>query len=109
MARQKFQKEKFYAVTKTINIWNVNIDNILILKLVETRTNSEYLTRYLDKVIRPLVLVLPKMNGYFKIFKVKDGNKDKNNKLISFHIDGEKVLEKCKTIWTKIEDLTFLA
>ena len=24
---------------------------------------------------------------------------------MSFHIDGEKVLEKCKTIWTKIEDL----
>ena len=33
---------------------------------------------YLDKAIRPLV---------------KDGDKDKNNKLMSFHIDDEKLLE----------------
>ena len=29
----------------------------------------------------------------------------KNNKLTSFCIDDEKLLEKYKTIWTKIEDL----
>ena len=56
---------------------------------------------YLDKVVRPLVLLLPKMSGYVKTFKVKDNS----NKLISFHIDDEKLLEKYKTIWTKIKDL----
>ena len=40
--------------------------------------------------------------------KVKDGDKDKNNKLMPFRIDGEKLLEICKTIWTKIEDFTSL-
>ena len=45
------------------------------------------------------------MSGYVKIFKVKDGDKDKNNNLMSFSIDDEKLLEKYKTIWTKIEDL----
>ena len=45
------------------------------------------------------------MSGYVKIFKVKDGDKDENNKLMSFHIDDEKLLEKYKTIWTKIQDL----
>ena len=40
-----------------------------------------------------------------KKFKVKDGDKDKNNKLLSFPIDDEKLLEKYKTILTKIEDL----
>ena len=30
---------------------------------------------------------------------------DKNNKLMSFRIDDEKLLEKFKVIWTKIEDL----
>ena len=60
---------------------------------------------YLDKVIRTLVLTMPKMSGYVKTFKVKDGNKDKNNKLISFYLDYEKQLEKYKAIWTKIEDL----
>ena len=48
---------------KTINIWDVNLDNIVILKLVETKTNSKYLVGYLDKVIRPLILILPKMSG----------------------------------------------
>ena len=36
-------------------------------------------------------------------FKVEDGNK--NKELMSFCIDDEKLLEKYKTIWTKIEDL----
>ena len=56
---------------------------------------------YLDTVIRQLVVILPKMSGYVKTFK----NKDKNNKLISLHINDEKLLEKYKTIWTKTEDL----
>ena len=34
---------------------------------------------YLNKVIRPLVLVLTKMSGYIKTFKVKDVDKDNNN------------------------------
>ena len=59
------------------------------------------MTGYLDKVIRPLVLIMPKMTGYFKTLKVKD----KNNKLMCFLIDDEKLLEKYEAIWTKIEDL----
>ena len=38
-------------------------------------------------------------------FKVKYGDKDKNNKLTSLCIDDDKLLEKFKTIWTRIEDL----
>ena len=95
---------------------DVNTDNIVILKLVETKTNSKYLIQYLDNnaiiilqyhyiyhyyFIIPSVLVFllpfPKMNtlrhGYVKAFKVKDGNKDKSNKLMSFHIDDEKLLD----------------
>ena len=45
------------------------------------------------------------MSGYVKIFKNKDEDKDKNNKLMYFCTDDEKLLEKYKTIWTKIEDL----
>ena len=47
---------------------------------------------------------MPKMSGYVKTFKVKDGDKDRNNELMSFHIDDEKLLEKCKAIWTKIKN-----
>ena len=39
--------------------------------------------RYLDKVMRPLVLILAKMSGYIKTFKVED----KENKLIFFPIN----------------------
>ena len=65
---------------------------------------SQYLIGYLDEVIRPLVLILPKMNGHVKIFKDKGKDTNKNNKLISFHIDGNKLLEIYETIWTKIEN-----
>ena len=90
---------------KPMKIWDVNFDKIVISKLIQTKPNSKYLIEYLGKAARPLVLVIPKMSGYVKIFKVKDGDKDKNNKLMSFRIDDEKLLEKCRAIWTKIEDL----
>ena len=48
---------------------------------------------------------MTEMSGYVKISKVKGGDKDKNKKLISFRIDDNKLLEKYKAIWTKIEDL----
>ena len=45
------------------------------------------------------------MSGYVKTFKIKDEDKDKNNKLMSFCIDDETLLGKYKTIWIKIKDL----
>ena len=44
--------------------------------------------RYLDKAIRPLVLIMPKMGGYVKTFKVKEWD----NKLMFFRIDDGKLL-----------------
>ena len=41
------------------------------------------------------------MSGYVKTFKVED----KINKLMSLRRDDEKLLEKYKAIWIKIEDL----
>ena len=48
-------------------------------------------------------MILPKMSGYVKTFKVKDGDKFKNNKLISFSIDVEKLLEKYKLFGLKLK------
>ena len=48
---------------------------------------------------------MPKMSGYVKTFKVKEEDIDKNNTLMSFSVDDEKLLEKYKAIWTRIEDL----
>ena len=98
---REIEKENFYAAKRPIKIWDVNVDNIVISKLVKTKSNSKYLIGYLDKAIRPLVLIMRKMSGDFKTFKFKEGD----NKLASFRIDDEKLLEKYKAIWTKIEDL----
>ena len=44
------------------------------------------------------------MSGYVKTSENKGGNKNKNNKLMSLHIDDDQLLEKLKAIWTKIEE-----
>ena len=85
--------------------YDVIIDNIVVSKLIEIITYYEYLIEYLNEVIRPLVLILPKLSRYVKTFKVKDGVKDKSNKLMSFRMDDDKLLEKYKIICTKVEDL----
>ena len=98
---KEIAKKKCYATEKTIKIWGVNVDNIVISKLIENKTNSKYLIEIkFDKAIRPLVLIMPKMSGYVKAFKIKEGD----NKLISFCIDDKRLLEKYKAIWTNIED-----
>ena len=45
------------------------------------------------------------MSRYVKTFEVKERDKHKNNNLMSFRIDDEKLLEKCKAIWTKMDYL----
>ena len=43
------------------------------------------------------------MSEYVKTFKDKGGDKNKNNQLMSLRIDDDKLLEKYKTIWTKLK------
>ena len=73
-------------------IRDVNVDTIVISKLVQTKTNTKYLIGYFDKTVRLLVLIMPKMGGYVKTFKVKDGFKNKNNTLMTFCINYEELL-----------------
>ena len=61
-------------------MWDADVDEIVISKLIETKYSSKCMTDYLDDVIRALVLVLPKLKGYVKNFKAE------NNKLMSFCI-----------------------
>ena len=60
---------------------------------------------YSDKAVRLIVLVMPKIIEYVKTFEIKERDKYKNNKLMSFRIDYGKLLERYKAICTKIEDL----
>ena len=70
--RQKYQKD--FVVQETPKIWDVDIDNIVISKLIETKRNFKCLIGYLDEVTKPLALILPKMSGYVKTFKEKTMN-----------------------------------
>ena len=45
------------------------------------------------------------MSAYVKTFKVKDGDKDKKNKLMSLLVDDEKLFAENETTWTKMEDV----
>ena len=61
----KIAKEKIYDAKTPIKIWNVNVDNIVISKLVKIKTNSKYFIGIkFVKAIRPLVLIMPKIIGY---------------------------------------------
>ena len=62
-----------------------------------------WISGYLDEVIRPLVLILPKMSGYVQTFKVKEREKGKNSNLIYFRINNEKLSEKYKTIGLRLK------
>ena len=65
----------FSVSEKPIKIWDIDVDNIVISKLVKTKTNSKYLIGIkFDKAIRLLVLMF-KMSGYVRTFKVKEGDK----------------------------------
>ena len=93
------------AEKKPKKIWDVNVENIVASKLVETKTYSNYMIGIkFYKTVRPLVLKMLKRSGYVKTFKVEG----KINKLMSFRRDDKKLLEKYKAIWSKIEDLKIL-
>ena len=77
---REIAKEKFYATKRPIKIWDIKVDNIVISISAKTKTNSKYLIGYLDKAIRPLVLIMPQTSGYVQTFKVKEGD----NKLFSY-------------------------
>ena len=92
IVKRCFKNEKKFSKTKKnkkkkrkVITWDVNVDSIVFSKLLETKTNSKYVIEIkFDKTIRQLVVIIPKMSGYVKTFKVED----KVNKLMSFHIDG---------------------
>ena len=44
----KVENQTFSAAENPIRIWDVNVDNIVIPKLLKAKTNSKYLTGYLD-------------------------------------------------------------
>ena len=51
LGEKKVTKEELYATKEPIKVWEVNFDilDIVISKLIETKTNSKYLIGYSNK------------------------------------------------------------
>ena len=50
---KKTPKETFYVLKKPIKIWDVNVNDIAVSKLVKTKTNLKYLIGIIfDKEIK---------------------------------------------------------
>ena len=71
----KVAKEKFYDEKKKKYIWDFNVRNIVISKLVKIKTNFKYFIGYLHKVLRPLVLIPPEMSVRHLKLKIKTINR----------------------------------
>ena len=54
--KTKLVKEKFCGAKKLIKICDVDVDNIIISKLIEMKYNCKYLIGRLGDIIRSLVL-----------------------------------------------------
>ena len=90
MVTQKKQKKNFMVWKKSTKSWDVDVNNIAILKLAKTKPNSKYLIGYLDEVKMPLVFISLKMSGYTKFFKVTD----KDNKVVPSRVEYDKLFKK---------------
>ena len=53
--KTKVGKKEFYCIKNIMKFWDIDVNNIVILNLIETKTNSKYLVGYLD-VMRSYVL-----------------------------------------------------
>ena len=47
--KTKGGKEEFYWIKKQMKFWDIDVNNIVILTLIEIKNNSKYLVRYLDE------------------------------------------------------------
>ena len=56
--KTKVVEKEFYGTKKTIKVWNVGVDNIVISKLFEAKNNSKYFFGYLDEVKRLVVKII---------------------------------------------------
>ena len=50
----KIVKETFYAAKRPVKTSDINVDNLVISKLIKTKTNFKYFTGYLDEVYKTI-------------------------------------------------------
>ena len=104
----KITKGNFYTAKKRVKIWDVNVriwdDNIVLSKLIKTKTNSKYLIGYswllqkstmCDKVIDDYRYALEFVPECYKTQKTYDKAVDTYPSTIEYVSDRFKTQEMC--------------
>ena len=106
------KKKKFYSSEEDIILDSIDLSKIVVSsRWKRNDTTYKYFCGYLnndttgssssERIIKPLCVILPQMNGYIKYFD--DGGKN-----MSFVTDDEKVYEKYNEIWNVVKGLSKL-
>ena len=109
MEIKKLIKKKFYSSKEAILLDSVDLSIIVVSSRWKLNdTTYKYFCGYLnndttgssssERIINPLCVILPQMNGYIKYF-------DNGGKNMSFVTDDEKVYEKYDEIWNVVKSL----
>ena len=95
----KSNKKEFYKSNQAIDLDSVTTDKIVASdKFKHNEEGYKYFIGYKeDEIVKPLCIILPKMNGYIKYFE----NGGKN---MSFLINNDEVQEKYEDIWDVIKN-----
>ena len=106
---KEVDKKKFYLSKEAILLDSVDLSKIVVSSRCKLNdTTYTYFCGYLnndttgsnssERIIKPLCVILPQMNGYIKYF----GDDGKN---MSFLTNDEKVYEKYNEIWNVVKGL----
>ena len=95
----RLNKKEFHNIIEPIDFFSVNVDQIVVSdKFKHNDEDFKHSIGYLEgKIIKPLCIILPQINGYIKYFE----NGSKN---MSSLIKNDKVWDKCDKIWDAIKD-----
>ena len=98
---KEVDKKTFYSSKEAILLDSIDLSKIVVSSRWKLNdTTYKYFCGYLnnDGIIKPLCVILPRINGYIKYF----GDVGKN---MSFVTDDEKVYEKYDEIWNVVKSL----
>ena len=82
----RLNKKEFHKSKEPIDLMSVIVNQIAVSdKFKHNNEGFEYFIGYLEgRIVKPLCIILPQMNGYIKYF-------EKGNKNMSFLIKDEEV------------------
>ena len=95
----RVNKKEFHKSKQPIDLMSVNVDQIV--ESDKCKHNNEgfkcFIAYQEGKIVKPLCIILPQMNGYIKYF-------ENGSKSMSLLIKDDEVQEKYKQIWDVIKD-----